>query len=122
MLSKGVRRGFDNFPSWLVQSHISKKPFYQGSFGQELFFTNHFYCMQNAFLDKFASFLMNEIAGLLLSSSDGDHDHDGDHSHHDDSLITKVAHTAVAFSRAVELVDLLDVEPVTELIIKFFNL
>lgn len=76
---------------------------------------------------------MTKIAGMVTCNchhchhqdyyhyyySYGDHDHNGDHYHHDDSLITKVAHTAVAFSRAVELVDLLDVEPVTALIVKF---
>ena len=34
-----------------------------------------------------------------------------DHRHYHHSLITKVPHTAVALSRAIELIDLLDVEP-----------
>ena len=42
---------------------------------------------------------------------DHHHNHDDYHHHHHDSLITKVPHTAVALSRAIELVDLLDVEP-----------
>ena len=116
--------------------------------------------MQNAFLDKFASFLdLNESANKVTDSlvitiiiihhqhhhqhhqghahhhqghhychqghQGQAHHHQGHHDHDQDSLITKVPHTAIALSRAIELVDLLDIEPGTHSIIlkhSLFNL
>ena len=49
-----------------------------------------------------------ELIGIVIIGIIIMHDHR--HYHHD-SLITKVPHTAVALSRAIELIDLLDVEP-----------